>query len=60
MKEEAGSVPGRICGKDRASLVMDNLFTLNFQGFEGSHENGQIATAILFQKQKGELYGKER
>lgn len=31
--EGRGSVLGRLCGKDRASVVMDNLFTLNFQAF---------------------------
>lgn len=33
VKEGAERVLGRVCGKDRASLVMDNLFTLNFQAF---------------------------
>lgn len=42
MKEEAGSVLGRVRGKDRASLVMDNLLTLNLQAFRGSHEDSYI------------------
>lgn len=51
MKEEAGNVTRRVCGKDRASLVMDNLFTLNFQAFGESHENSHTATIIFFLNQ---------
>lgn len=60
MKEDAGNVPGKACGEDRASLSMGNLFTLNFQAFGGSHENSQVVTIIFFLNQNRGLYGKER
>lgn len=60
MKEDTGNVLGKVWGKDRASLAMDNLFTLNFQAFGGSHENSQVVTIIFFLNQNRGPYGKER
>jgi hypothetical protein len=55
VKEGAERVLGRACGKDRASLVMDNLFTLNFQASGGSHENSHIATIFLSKAEWGAI-----